>query len=330
MEASGLTDADTMSKIFQALQRSGHMLPVIDRPLLEEDRQVPADRTEQSVRIKTPVPAEPAPKRPSVPAAAALAFESERGPRALPVRLAACDPLLPFDTRSQRSVEQYRLIHTKITHHPASPQVVAISSAEPGDGKTVTAINIAGAMSLKAGTRVLLIDGDLRRSSIARVLGLPSSPGLTDVISQACSLDEAVVRLEQFPNCFILPAGTPSQNPSEMLDSPNWHALCQSVRAQFQHVIVDTSPIAAVADYELIESITDGVVMVVRQDHTKRAAFKKALAAIPTAKMIGLVLNDVSDWFLWPVQGSSYACYEAPEISGDTKDQARKLRAFSR
>lgn len=296
-----------MSKLFEALQRSGQLLPGIDDTLLGDEPIVVSEAPVAAVAART---------RPAGPRAviAAPAPAPESDIRALPVRLAASDPLFPFDARSRQAMEQYRIIHTKITHHPTSPRFVAITSTGPGDGKTINAVNIAGAMSLKAGATVLLIDGDLRRSSIARVLGLPSQPGLTDVISQACDLDDALIRLEQFPNCCVVPAGTFSENPSELLDSPNWHALCQRMCAQFQYVIVDTPPIAAVADYELIESVTDGVVMIVRPDHTKRSAFKKAVAAIPPAKLIGLVLNDVSDWFMWTVQGGySYAYYEMPD-----------------
>lgn len=105
-----------------------------------------------------------------------------------------------------------------------------------------------------------------------------------------------------------------TQNPPELLDSRQWSALCESTREIFQHVIVDTPPVTAVADYELIERTMDGIVMVVRPDHTKRASFRQALSAIAPSKLIGLVLNDVEDWFLWKVEnGYGYAYYGMKE-----------------
>src|SRR5262249_37778174 len=84
----------------------------------------------------------------------------------VPVRVPAAAPVLPFDGSHRRAAEQYRLVRTKIVQHPGQPRMLVVSSPAPGDGKTVTAVNIAGALALKNDANVLLMDGDLRRSTI--------------------------------------------------------------------------------------------------------------------------------------------------------------------
>ena len=95
-------------------------------------------------------------------------------------------------------------MRTKILHHPVKPRLILVSSPGPGDGKTVTAINLAGALSLKVEAKILLIDTDFRRSSIHVELGLPKEPGLTDVLVGAVPLAEAVIRTHQYSNLCVL------------------------------------------------------------------------------------------------------------------------------
>ena len=117
-----------------------------------------------------------------------------------------------------------------------------------------------------------------------------------------CRLEDAIVRLEQFPNLCVLPSGKPTAHPTELLDSNRWTALCASVRQQFKFVILDTPPIAAVADYDLIDAQCDGVVLVVRPDHTDRKLCMQAIDIVPKDRLLGVVLNCVRDWFLWKTQ----------------------------
>src|SRR3954454_17997243 len=108
--------------------------------------------------------------------------------------------------------------------------MIVLSSAGPGDGKTVTAVNLAGALSLKSDANVLLLDTDLRRSSIGQPLGIPSAPGLTEVLMGERTLASVIVRAEQMPNLYILPAGDCKSNPAELLDSPAWLETCAALR----------------------------------------------------------------------------------------------------
>ena len=120
-----------------------------------------------------------------------------------------------------------------------------------------------------------------------------------------------MVRLEQTPNLYLLPSGGSSRNPAELLDSSDWKALLRTAREHFRFTIVDTTPVAAVADFDLVQSAVDGVVLVVRPDHTRRSILDQAFTVVPKAKLLGVVVNCVKDWLLWKHYGSSYY-YGAP------------------
>jgi capsular exopolysaccharide synthesis family protein len=228
-----------------------------------------------------------------------------------PLRLESHAPLLPFEEIPNRTSEEYRIIRTRIFQHPKRPRVIVVSSAGAADGKSITAINLAGVLALKSDAKVLLLDADFRRCSIALKLGLPSTPGLADVLTGKCGLEAAMIRAEQMPNFYIMPAGECRCNPAELLDSPVWLQTYTTVRARFGHIILDSPPIHGVADYELIQAAADGVVAVVRPDHTKRSSLDAALKTIPSEKLIGIVMNCVSDWFLTRRQHYSFS-YSSP------------------
>jgi capsular exopolysaccharide synthesis family protein len=185
--------------------------------------------------------------------------------------------------------------------------MIVISSANPADGKTFTAINFSGVLSLKGDVKVLLMDADFRRPAIHTQLGLPDGPGLSEVILGMCSFEDAVVRTEQFPNLHVLVNGKlENMNPSELLDSPHWRALCQTVRKRFQYVVVDSPPVADVTDYELIQMAADGTVLVVRPEHTNRTACFKAIETVTKDKLLGVILNCAQPWFLSKADSYQY------------------------
>ncbi len=201
------------------------------------------------------------------------------------------------------------MLRTKIVQHAAQPRTIVISSAASGDGKSVSAINIAAALSLKSEAQVLLLDADFRKPSVHALLGLSDSPGLVDVLRGTRSLEEAVVRTREFPNLFVIPAGRPPENPVELLDSPTWQALSGRLRELFRYVILDSPPVGVVADYDLIQAVCDGVILVVRPDHTNRQLCQRSLEAVPQSKLLGVVLNCVPDWSLARRGGGDYYYY---------------------
>ncbi len=217
--------------------------------------------------------------------------------------------LFPFDGAEAHAAEQYRIIRTKILLSPRPLRTLCISSPQVGDGKTVTALNVAGALALKLGQSVLLVDGDLRRASLPAALGVPASPGLANVLAGDCHWLEAVGRLDRVSNLYLLPAGRRPEHPAELYESPAWPALCAELRGHFRSVIIDSPPVGMVADYDLIQAIADGVILVVRPDHTRRDLCMRALQMVPAEKLVGVVINMAPVWFLSKQSGHAYAYY---------------------
>ena len=208
-------------------------------------------------------------------------------------------PVLPFDDTDKRTAECYRILRTNLLHHPNKPRVFSITSAGSGEGKTTSAINIAGVLALKEDSRVLLVDADLRRGSVSSMLGIAPSPGLAEVLSGQNCVAEAIVQTENLTNLYILPAGECQANPAELLDSDSWSELMTDLRKQFEFVVVDTTPVGIVADYQLVQAVCDGTIMIVRPDFTDRRDYTTAMQHVTKGKFLGVLLNCVEDWLLW-------------------------------
>lgn len=232
--------------------------------------------------------------------------------RTVPLKIPNGLPLIPFESEDSEAAEQYRILRTNIRQHPANPKVIAISSPMPGDGKTITSINAAAVLAMKEGSRVLLIDGDLRQRAVGRSLGLEVEFGLSDLIQGDCGIDQAIVRIERIPNLHVLTTGAVDANASELLDSDAFRALVERLRREFSYIVFDTTPIGAVADNQLVQQVCDGLILVVRPDYTNRSEFQKALEVGPREKLLGIVINAFQEWFLYRQPGSYY--YRRPGV----------------
>jgi len=287
-----------MSKMYEALKKAQTQgAPIeVPEPVLPPAGEM--HRNEGDQDVNPPIQIEPV--------SAAHRNGSAQSVRSLPIQTSREAAIIPWNSSNSQGGEQYRIIRTRIVQHPLRPKVIVVSSSGAGDGKTVSAINIAGVLSMRDNANVLLIDGDFRRRSVSTALGLPTGPGLSNTLSQSCTLQEAIIRVEQFPNLYVLTAGTGDANPAELFDTERWKTLCSTAREHFSFIIVDAPPIAAVADYELIQASCDGVVFVARPDHTDRTLLNKAFELIPEEKRLGVVLNCASEWFLWKTHESYY------------------------
>jgi capsular exopolysaccharide synthesis family protein len=262
-----------------------------------------------------------APARAQTPNGAAAAEEPLFAEvRTLALHVPAPSPLFPFDANQWRASEQYRVLRTKIGQHPKQPRLIVVSSPAPGDGKSVSAINLAATLSLKSEGRALLLDADFRKSAIHPQLGLPATPGLAEVLRGDCSAEEALVNTREFPNLYVMCAGNPPMNPVELLDSSPWPALCAKLRGLFRYVVVDSPPVAAVADFDLIQAPCDGVILVLRPDHTNRPLLRKSLEIVPKPKLLGVLLNCVPEWSLAKDSSADYYYYS--KGSGPRKVEA--------
>jgi len=192
--------------------------------------------------------------------------------------------------------EQYRALRAVLEQgrKAKSLAVIAISSPTAGDGKTLTAINLAGTLAQAPEARILLVDGDLRRPTVEEHLGLNTerSAGLVELIlDPGMTLERAVRRLPLF-NLWVLPAGRCPASPYEVLKSPRLGDLLQDARRRFDYVLIDSPPIVPVPDLRLITKWVDGFLMVVAAHKTPRRLLEEALYVADPAKIVGLVFNN--------------------------------------
>ncbi|MDR3710316.1 MAG: polysaccharide biosynthesis tyrosine autokinase [Capsulimonadaceae bacterium] len=198
---------------------------------------------------------------------------------------------------SEPAAESYRSVRTNI--HFASVdtalETLLITSPNPGEGKSTTATNIALAMALD-GKRVILVDADLRRSTLHKVMGMLAVPGLTDVLLGHSSLEESLQECELASNLHLLPAGSVPPNPSEMLNSRSFANLMQRLTGKADVVVFDSPPVLVGADASILASLVDGVVLVVEAGGTKKQAAKQAVAMLrqARARLIGMAFNKAS------------------------------------
>ena len=196
---------------------------------------------------------------------------------------------------------------------------LVVTSSAPGEGKTLVASNLAVGLAL-AGQRVLIVDGDMRRSRVHSVFGTPQEPGLSDLmVGQAKTVD--VVRKSDIPNLWVLPAGRLPPNPAELLSSKRFQQFLEAVRQRFDWVIVDSPPVMAVTDASILAHSASGVLFVTAADLTNRPAAVRAMEQLAAAKaiLIGAVLNraDVerNAYFYSPYYRSEYKDYYSTSSS---------------
>lgn len=207
--------------------------------------------------------------------------------------------------------DQYRgLRHTmEQVHRDRGHQVIAITSATSGDGKSLTTLNLAGALAQSPDTRVLVLDADLHRPSIARYLGIDvtDGAGLADAIaSDGCSLS-SIARAVGRSNLCAVPAAACTGGTYELLNSPRFQVLLTEARGEFDYVLIDTPPLLPLPDCRLIGRWVDGFLIVVTAHHTPRRALAEALELLDPGQVIGLVFNG-DDRPLTPYSGYySYA-----------------------
>jgi capsular exopolysaccharide synthesis family protein len=192
------------------------------------------------------------------------------------------------------AAEQYQGLRLTVERLARSRdmKVIAISSPAAGDGKTVTAINLAGALARGGDERVLLIDADLRRPSVARQLAMTDArTGLADALTDPSTQITDVVHPIHGFNLDVIPAGTVRTGISQILRSPRLDALIQEARQRYAYIVLDTPPLLPVFDSALLAKSVDGVLMVVSANQTPRKLLGEALNMLEPAKVLGIVFN---------------------------------------
>ena len=205
--------------------------------------------------------------------------------------------LISIENRFSPITEQYRNVRTSIQFAASAGdplKLLLVTSTEQEEGKTTLAANLAVVMS-ETNKKVLLIDGDLRRATAGKYFNMRSSQavGLSTLLNNGrSSLNEAIQRT-QVKNLDFLPAGSIPPNPSELLNSLRLNELFSELEDQYDAIIVDSPPLLVVTDAQIFSSKVDGVILVVRENRTKRNNLIKCKTLLERSKahLIGVVYN---------------------------------------
>ena len=194
------------------------------------------------------------------------------------------DPLFNELFKGLRAKIEYKIDMAEI-------KSIAVSSSIPGEGKTLTSINIAINMANTGRKKVLLMDMDLRKGSIAGRLGIRSRPGLSEFLRGDATSD-MIVQSTSNPGLFIIAAGKTLDSPADLLAGNKFRTFLQELESEYDFVLIDTPPIVPVPDAVTISEQVGGFIMLFRLKYTPHYLFRQAVEDLGEEKIIGVVLND--------------------------------------
>ena len=191
------------------------------------------------------------------------------------------------------SAEAYKLLRTNLIFtfpNKESGKIIGLTSARPQDGKSFSAINLAYSLA-EAGNRVVLIDGDMRRSSLAPTLNMPMAPGLSNYL--AGDAKDVIHKNVLHENLSLITAGNPPPNPAELIGSPRMKMVLDALSQRYDYIILDLPPVNLVADPLVVSKYLDGMILVLRHAHSKRREVLEAVRQLKfvNAHIVGFIYN---------------------------------------
>jgi capsular exopolysaccharide synthesis family protein len=189
--------------------------------------------------------------------------------------------------------EQFRTLRARIDSisQERPVRIITLTSARKGEGKTIAAVNFALVTAMSVGRRVLLVDCDMREPQVHRTLGLRPETGLAEVLTDQASLDDAIIKVDGI-NLEVLPVRALPPNPSELLASPKMRQVVEELARNYDTVVLDSPCTLGIPDAKSVSELTDGLLFVVRADHTPEEEVEAALDVLDRRRVLGLVLND--------------------------------------
>lgn len=264
----------------------GMVLPSFDRTDEGQEAGEPAELREQPPELRD------GPRKNKKRKVAII----KRGQQEIPVEqlsMARLHPRLILLTDPQTpECEQFRTLRTELFHASAKKQtqVVTVTSAVGGEGKTSTVLNLAFAIAQSKEKRVLVVDGDLRRPNIALYLGIRPTVGFTEILNGENDIFSSIFRLEG-QDLYVLPVSRESNHPTELLSSERLETMLAQVREYFDFILIDSPPIMPFADSRLLANHSDAVIMVVRAGMATYDTVERAIDSLPQGRVLGIVLN---------------------------------------
>src|SRR5271165_622500 len=281
-----------MSRLYEALQKSQGEAPSAS-PLAtpaQPDAQVPGaqipglpiDNTAALDALTTQAP----------PAASWLAVPADRILRPSPTPE---QRLITITNPNSPGAEMFRVLSTKLAHmrHKRELKKLLITSAVGDEGKSVVSVNLAFTLARRAGERVLLLEADLRRPTASALLSTSALRGITEWHEHKLALQDAFYQVEGVP-LWLLSAGKGIEEPLPLLESDAFAQMLNAVSEGFDWVLLDCTPMLPMADATSLSRLCDGVLVVVREGHTRKRTLNRALASIEKSKQLGFIFNEAS------------------------------------
>ena len=193
------------------------------------------------------------------------------------------------------ATEQYKLLRANLDFtipEGVKCPVIGVTSAMRGEGKSTTAVNLSYVLA-ERGSKVLLIDGDLRIPSIAKKLGVTSSPGLTDVLMGKESHLMSEFKSQMLDTWYVMPSGDIPPNPSELLGSKRMETVLEHLRKFFDYIIIDLPPVNVVSDAISISSLITGMIIVIREEYGEKKELERCFRQLnlSNVNVLGCVMN---------------------------------------
>jgi capsular exopolysaccharide synthesis family protein len=161
---------------------------------------------------------------------------------------------------------------------------VMVTSADSGEGKTVTCLNLAIVMAAGGQCRIAVVDCDMRRKTVACLLGMENCPGLAERLSGRATTAQ-VVRRTFYPNLFVVPAGKADLNACELMGGPEYESFMKELKLQFDCILIDAPPVNVVSDASVAGRVADEALLVIRMDRTRREAVDEAIRTLRGVKI---------------------------------------------
>ena len=210
----------------------------------------------------------------------------------VPFRTATDSLLIDAARPHEAPMEEFRTLRTRLNHMQSLQPIhtVVVTSASPAEGKSLTAANLALAESHLSGNTTLLADFDFRRPLIHTMFGIDRGPGITDYLMGQAPLHKVIKRIAG-TNLYVMPAGQAVINPLELLNLREVKHLLDRLPSLFQWVIMDSPPLLFAADANLLGTLSDGTLLVVRIGHTTIDSVTRAMQSLCNNNVLGIVVN---------------------------------------
>ncbi|MDF1617521.1 CpsD/CapB family tyrosine-protein kinase [Petrocella sp. FN5] len=229
--------------------------------------------------------------------------------------------LISVNEPESLAAESYKMFRSNLKYMKVDSEkkVVMFTSSVSEEGKTTSISNIATSFALD-GKKTLLIECDLRRARVHSVFGINQSPGITNMLSEKTTLEDAVHQIKEVPLLDVLTAGPLPPSPAELLGSKALEEIVLEARSKYDMILIDAPPVLSVTDAVVLNRMVDGVVLVIAANETKKSTVHKAIAAFKKidANMLGILISKVdmkrNDYYDYYKKGYTYT-HEKPKKS---------------